>query len=357
MDNINAALSACANFCTAEDIEILMRNEAFGVAVRIHAGFDNELFILPPLPRDKGDDFRLFLGTKEGFPVLLVQWQNGSTSVTEAQLRFVDYYYPLVDSCRKSYVVARTKLKARRHVQRWASSQMADLYRRDIFEHMKWWLEEASRSQRIELGKTICIRHTPQQYLIRLFCGSLTQDALPTAVIKEINEAHGELVRTQQFTAAAHALALKMFGREKWLVRDMGSYVIVAGLDTTSLCEVVQEIVTTRTSIHGAFFHLYKKQISVRFTHEPRAYRSFDQMPDDVRGSLMSSLTPVKGMLEGDARVAPLTPDQAGFLGLPFFSNSEGSRIVSVDGGWIFKCGNGGTDSPVYGQMLMMNKD
>jgi hypothetical protein len=358
MAKSSAAASPCAKCCTSQDIEMLTGNEAFGLACRIRAAFGSRLFVLPPLPDSKGNHYPLFLGNAEGFPVLSVRRQGGSTSVAEAEFRFEDYSFPLVDSGNQSYVVARTKLKAKYHVHRWTSSYTASLYRNEMFEHVKWWLKAASRSQQIELGKTIVLRANSQQYLIRLYCGSVKPDVFPTAVAKEIKDAHGELLRTEQFVATTREQFLKMFSRQKWLARDMGAYVIVAGLDTSSLWQVAQEIASSKTSIDSAFFFQHEKNISVRFTHEPRAYRSFDQMPDDVRGNFMSSLAFVKSMLLQDPRIPPSAADRSGFLGLPFYCDHDaGSRIVSVDGGWVFKCGNSETGSPVYGQTLMMDKD
>jgi hypothetical protein len=64
-------------------------------------------------------------------------------------------------------------------------------------------------------------------------------------------------------------------------------------------------------------------------------------------------------MLMQDSRIEPQTTPCPGFLGLPFyFDYNKSNRIVSVDGGWVFTCGNSSNNrTPIYGQTILMDKD
>lgn len=357
---ISTPASACAEFCTPQDIEQLKDNEAFGLARRIRSAFGNELFVLPPRPYDKGKSHGLFLGNAAGFPVLYVRHSCGSisTSPTSYEHTF-NKLSNYVDSENAAYVLARTKLKAEGHVKINYAKHIPDDYRRGLFDRMIWWMKAATESQQVEVGKTITISAKAQEYLIRLHCGSITGDVIPSMVSAEISNAHNELLRTADFTRTTRDQAATMFAREKWMLRDMGSYLIVAAVDASSVCQAAQEIASNKISPDNAYFSHHGANIQARFTHEPRAYRSFESMPDEVRASIMSSTAFVKTMLMQDSRIQPQSSPCPGFLGLPFyFDYNKSNRIVSVDGGWVFTCGNGpNNNTPIYGQTILMDKD
>lgn len=356
---ISTAASACAEFCTAEDIEILKDNEAFGLARRIRSAFRNELFVLPPRPYDKGKTHTLYLGNAAGFPVLYVKRSFDSASTGQAYDHTFNGLSAYVDSENAAYVLARTKLKADSHVKINHAKHIPEDYRRGLFDRMIWWMKAATESQQVEVGKTITISAKAQEYLIRLHCGSIAGDVIPSMVSAEISTAHNELLRTADFTRTTHDQAATMFAREKWLLRDMGSYLIVAAIDASSVCQVAQDIASNKISPDSAYFYQHGANIRAQFTHEPRAYRSFESMPDEVRASIMSSTAFVKTMLMQDSRIQPQSSPCPGFLGLPFyFEYNKSNRIVSVDGGWVFTCGNGpNNNTPIYGQTILMDKD
>jgi hypothetical protein len=356
---ISTPASACAEFCTPQDIEHLKDNEAFSLARRIRSAFGNELFVLPPRPYDKGKTHSLYLGNAAGFPVMYVTRRFDSISTGDAFGHTFNGLSPYVDSENAAYVLARTKLKADAHVKINYAKHIPDDYRRGLFDRMIWWMKAATESQQVEVGKTITISAKAQEYLIRLHCGSITGDVIPSMVSAEINTAHNELLRTADFTATTLDQAATMFAREKWMLRDMGSYLIVAAIDASSVCQAAQEIASNKVSPDNAYFCQHGVNIQARFTHEPRAYRSFESMPDEVRASIMSSTAFVKTMLMQDSRIQPQTSPCPGFLGLPFYYDyKSGNRIVSVDGGWVFTCGNGpNNNTPIYGQTILMDKD
>ncbi len=356
---ISTAASACAEFCTPQDIEQLKDNEAFSLARRIRSAFGNELFVLPPRPYDKGKNHKLFLGNAAGFPVLYVHRRFDSISTGQAYDYAFNALSPLVESENAAYVLTRTKLKAAAYVSTTRAAHIPEDYRRGLFERMIWWMKAATESQQVEVGKTITISAKAQEYLIRLHCGSLVADAMPSMVSAEISNVHNELLRTADFTRTTLDQAATMFAREKWLLHDMGSYVIVAAIDASSVCQAAQDIASNKVSPDSAYLSHHGATVRAQFTHEPRAYRSFESMPDEVRGSIMSSLAFVKTMLMQDSRIQPQTTRCPGLLGLPFhFEYGKGNRIVSVDGGWVFKCGNNpNNDTPIYGQTILMDKD
>lgn len=359
MSKLSTAASACADFCTPQDIELLKDNEAFGLARRIRSAFGNELFVLPPRPYDKGKNHMLFLGNAAGFPVLYVRRNYGSAATGDVYQHKFNPLSTYVDSENASYVLARTRLKANGQVHLNYAKHIPDDYRRGLFERMIWWMKAATDSQQVEVGKTITISAKAQEYLIRMHCGSITGDVIPSMVSTEINSAHNELLRTADFTRTTLDRAATMFAREKWMLRDMGSYLIVAAIDASSVCQVAQDIASNKTSPDSAYFSQHGVNIRAQFTHEPRAYRSFESMPDEVRASIMSSTAFVKTMLMQDSRIQPQTTPCPGFLGLPFyFDYKKSNRIVSVDGGWVFTCGNGpSNNTPIYGQTILMDKD
>jgi hypothetical protein len=365
MAKLSTAASACASFCTEQDVAWLKEHPTFSLARRVRSAFStvSPLTILPPRPWEVGKPASvtahgLYLANELGFPVLYVK-DGYKASVSDApEYSLLGTGCDHVESPNRSYVLSRTKEKARGQVMKWSTSRMATTYSQILFDQMIVWLKEATKSQQVEAGKTIVISAKAQEYLIRLHCGSITQSVIPLTAAKEIEDAHSELLRTAAFTASAHDQAATMFGREKWLLWDMGSYVILAGVDTSSLCKVAQDIMSCKVSLDGAYYYNYEKDISLKYTHEPRAYRSFESMPDEVRASLMSSLAFVKTMLMQDTRVPASTTRYPGLLGLPFYyDHNVRSRISSVDGGWLFKCGNHRPDAPYYGQMMLMDKD
>jgi len=369
MAKLSTAASACASFCTEQDVAWLKEHPSFSLARRVRSAFStvSPLTILPPRPWEVGKPpevcpHGLYLANELGFPVLYVKdgYKSSVSDAPEYSLQGTGCDH--VESPNRSYVLSRTKEKARGQVMKWSTSRMADTLSRVLFDQTLVWLKEATKLQQVEAGKTIVISAKAQEYLIRLHCGSITQNAIPLAVAKEIDDAHGELLRTASFTASTHDQAATMFGREKWLLWDMGSYVVLAGVDTSALCKVAQDIMSCKVSLDGAYYHTYEKCFlqdwPLKYTHEPRAYRSFESMPDETRASLMSSLAFVKTMLMQDARVPAPTTKYPGLLGLPFYYDyNVRSRIASIDGGWLFKCGNHTPNSPYYGQMLLMDKD
>lgn len=350
---LSTAASACASFCTAEDVEQLKDNEAFALARRIRAALGNIHYVLPLRPCDNKPGYwkraPIYLGTEYGIPHLRVQCSSMEYSVAEQTPPRFDENLTLVESSNASYVLTRTKKKL--------SNRTFSLFRTDIrndlkervFNCMKEWLVAASAQENVSVGSTVIVSPLTQEYLLRYFTDNITDKALiPSSTLHEINTAAETIYRSRSFTNRTMDLAKSMFAREKWIAMDMGSHVLLAGVDTTSLCQVAQEITSSKRDPKSVYHYQYN--FDFRFTHGPTVYRSFDAMPDEVRTSLMSSLAFAKTMLLQDPSLASQEESDA-FFKLPF--NGYKPDVSSPDAGWVFK----NTHMKSYAQTLLMDKD
>lgn len=340
--------SACAAFCTAEDIEEIKNHRAFTVARRIRAALGNQLVILPVCSHIIGSA-PLFLATPHGIPRVVVNvYTGGDIAVREADERSLDptMHDKFVYSDNSSYVMTRVKNKLNFS----GRDSIEELIKRHVYEAMIKWLKEVSKNNDVSVGATITVEALVQEYLIRYFTGNITgKEGIPGSVIQKIDEAFAALQRTRGFANQTLDHVHAMFAREKWFAIDMGKYVILAGIDTTSLCQVAQDIVSSKQDPDSAYFYKYANKFNLTFTHGPITYRSFDAMPDAVRASLMSSFAFTKTTLLQHPDMGTQGESSA------FFKLPQAVRnIASPDAGWVYMQNSHGDG---YGQMFLMDKD
>lgn len=350
---ISTAASACAPFCTAEDVEQLKDNEAFALARRVRAALGNIHYILPLRPCDVKPGYwkhaPIYLGTEYGIPHLSVRCSAMEYSVTEQMPPRFFSGNSLVDSSNASYVLTRAKKKLKTRSFASFRTDIHKDFRELVFNCMKEWLVAASAQENVSVGSTVLVSPLTQEYLLRYFTDNITDKALiPSSTLYEINTAAETIYRSRSFTNKTLDLAKSMFAREKWIAMDMGSHVLLAGVDTTSLCQVAQEITSSKKDPKSVYHYQYN--FDLRFTHGPTVYRSLDAMPDEVRTSLMSSLAFAKTMLLQDPRLASLGESDA-FFRLPF--NGAKPDVSSPDAGWVFK----NAHEKSYAQTILMDKD
>lgn len=351
---LSTAASACAPFCTPQDIETLKDNEAFALARRVRAALGNRLYLLPLRPCDnKPGKWRrapIFLGSEYGIPHVSVRSSSDEYVVYELSPPRFDSGCSVVESSNASYVLTRTKKKLANKSFNSFRADIQDDIKEWVFNDMKRWLSTASTQENVSIGATIVVSPITQEYLLRYFDDNISDKALiPSSTLHEIRAAADAIYRSRSFTNRTTDLAQAMFAREKWMVMDMGTHVLVAGVDTTSLCQIAQEITSAKKDPSSVYYYMHRDRFSLRFTHGPTVYRSLDAMPDAVRVSLMSSLAFTKTMLLQDPSLASKEESDA-FFKLPF----AGSCTASPDAGWVFK-NNPYFDS--YAQTLLMDKD
>jgi len=352
------AASACAPFCTEEDVAALRKNAVFNLARKLRAASNNTLFVLPTTKGMRFGDGSLFLGSEHGFPALRVRYkQHVEVEVSYADFMSLDTNgHKVVETSNVSYALRRTLEKAQDRVRWFCDDKFVPVtLRQHLFHAMKFWLEKASERNAVKVGTVLTVSAETQQYLIRNFCKGITQDIFPANVLKEINEANDAMLRTRDFTASTLEQANLMFAREKWMLVDMGTYLIAAAVDMTSCCDVAQKVVSENKNVSELYYGDYLMQFNPTFTVEPRAYRSWDAMPEEIRNSIRSSFAFVKAMVDADDRVTNKAPLDAAFLGLPVL---PGSNTINIDGGWIIKDRNPQSRNvPIYGQIVFMDKD
>jgi len=355
------AASACAPFCTEQDVAALRKNAAFNLARKLRAASNNTLFVLPTDKALRFSDGSLFLGSEQGFPALRVrQKHHGEVEVTYADFMSLDTNgHRVVETSNVSYALRRTLEKeggSHDRLRQFCDDKFVPVtLHQHLFNAMKFWLEKASERNAVKVGSVLTVSAETQQYLIRNFCKGITQDIFPANVLKEINEANDAMLRTRDFTASTLEQANLMFAREKWLLVDMGTYLIVAAVDMTSCCDIAQKVVSENKNVSELYYGNYLMQFNPTFTVEPRAYRSWDAMPEEIRNSIRSSFAFVKAMVDADDRVTNKAPLDGAFLGLPV---TPESNMINIDAGWIIKDRNPHSrNNPIYGQIVFMDKD
>ncbi len=350
------AASACAPFCTEQDVAALRRNAAFNLARKLRAASNNTLFVLPTDKALRFGDGSLFLGNEQGFPALRVrQKHHVEVEVAHADFMSLDTnLHKIVETSNVSYALRRTLEKGQDRVRRFCDDKFVPVHlHQHLFNAMKFWLEKASERNAVKVGSVLTVSAETQQYLIRNFCKGITQDIFPANVLKEINEANDAMLRTRDFTASTLEQANLMFAREKWFLVDMGAYLIVAAVDMTSCCDIAQKVVSENKNVSELYYGNYLMQFNPTFTVEPRAYRSWDAMPEEIRNSIRSSFAFVKAMVDADDRITNKAPLDGAFLGLPVLGDT-----INIDAGWIIKDRNPNSRNvPIYGQTLLMDKD
>lgn len=355
--------SACAPFCTPEEIEKVTQNINFPLARRLRSAYANKLFVLPPLMGDhrhngNGDDSPLFLGSEVGLPIVRIKSSYDGEKFTVAPTR--DHVFLQSTNCvttpNLNYAVVRTKktvgtIEARIDINR--------LIKHRLFAVLKHWLANIIDREAVATGTTITLSSDEQQWLIRSFFDANIRSTMPASVLSVIKETHDKITRTDQFTHNAYDLAALMFARHKWIAIDMGVYCIVAAVETSDLCQIAQDAVSANKSPNSLYYSEFDNKFNLSYSVPPTVIRSVDNMENPQVRSLMSSLAYMKGTI---SMIPGLASQELhnGLLALPYFYQASNSGwTVNLDAGWVYLCDFNKNDSASrgYGQFVFMDKD
>lgn len=348
MAKVSTPASACAPFCTPEEVNLLMYNAQFGVARRLRAAFGNTLYILPPRGSMTSHVSTLFMGTEYGVPVFALRPGSGTNTLSrvfDIQFRGGDEF----TTSSAAYLISRSKKIWSGFVKE--KTDLTEHYKQTIFRIMRDWLKEMISLNDVAVGDVVTIPPDVQHQLIKYYHGSVDKDSFSPVMQDVINSTYEKLLRSNEFMHNTFFHAEAMFGREKWLVYDMGNYIIAAGIDTSPVCQLAQDAVSGKVNPERLYYAQFSNRYELCYTHPPTVYRSVEDIEAKGARSILSSLVYVRSTMQGTEFAGADIP--ATVLGLP----EANSYRFHIDAGWFFSSIQAQVKEKQYGQFLFMDKD
>jgi len=348
MAKVSPAASAFAPFCTPEEVNALMYNAQFSVARRLRSAFDNKLYILPPRGVVSTSAAPLFMGAAEGIPVFELR-PSGAKFVIGRVFNTDFNGSQELETTSAAYLVSRSKKMWSGFAQ--AKTNIEERHKQTVFLLMRDWLKEMISLNDVAVGDVVTIPPDVQHQLIKYYHGAVDKDSFTPAMQALLNSTHEKLLRSNEFMHNTLSHAEAMFGREKWLIHDMGNYIIAAGIDTSPLCQLAQNAVSRKINPEMLNYAGHANKFALRYTHPPTVYRSIEDIEAKGARSILSSLVYVRSTMQGTELAG--ADASATVLGLP---DAKAWRF-HIDAGWFFSSTQGADRAKLYGQFLFMDKD